>query len=115
MAILEFSLLLATLVQAVFPVGVYARQIQDSDGRRLFVPQEDIDEEHGSHSKVSKVPSVRVSARAARRHDSDRRLFKPQEDEPDGPLEQLDLGAAEQERAIGDAINAAVETQGPFR
>jgi hypothetical protein len=78
----------------------------------MIVPQEDIDEEHGSHSKV---PSVRVSARAARRHDSDRRLFKPQDDEPEGPLAQLDLGAAEQEHSIGDAFNAAVETQGPFR
>jgi hypothetical protein len=109
MVMLELSLVLATLVQAAFPVVVYARRFHNSDESKVSIAEEDI----RGNSRVLNWRSVsnRADVDPAELHELDRRVFVPHED-PSQYVERLEQETAEREPTSDGGTGAA--SQGPF-
>jgi hypothetical protein len=112
MVMLGFPLVLATLLHATFPVGVYARGLHESE-RKVSVPEKDIPVHLRmlNWRSISKAQSYSVSVDPAELREIDRTAFIPHED-PTDSVEQQEQETAERERKSDVGTGAA--PQGAF-
>jgi hypothetical protein len=107
MVMLGFPLVLATLVHTVFPVGVYARGLHESE-KKVSVPEEDIRAHFRmlNWRSIAKAQSDSARVDPAELREIDRTAFIPHED-PTESVERLEQETADRERKSDMGTDAA--------